>query len=277
MYSISIAGTSGSGKTSLIHDIKQYLNKSVFSHLDLDGYQIHNRAERAKINSFPEDLSEDDIGRIINDINTLASGRIIKMPKYNHTIGKVTNYKLLKPKKILIIEGLHALLLNCFLAENGFNLNIYMNTSQDIQRAWKVKRDVETRGYSYNKVIREIENRTAFEDLYVKSQVDYADVLVDTKILSGKIVREVLLASNFIYSFEYQHFLNFFSIEKSNIFGKEYSIIKAKKIVKDNCNLLSSFYSAPDIDSLDSFQGSVVTLVNLIAYLYNNYKSENYE
>lgn len=273
MYSISIAGTSGSGKTTLIHALKQYLDESVFSLLNLDGYQIHNRADRAITKTFPEDIGEDDIDRIVNDINILSSGRSIKMPKYDHVLGEVTGYKLLKPKKILIIEGLHAIMLNDFLAEKGSDLNIYMNTSQDIQRAWKVKRDVETRGYSYPKVIREIENRIAFEDLYVKSQVDHADVLVDTRIRSGEIVREILLALDFIHRVDYQYFLSFFSVADSNMVGKEYSIIRAKNTVKDNCDLITSFFSVSGIDSLDSFQMSLVTLVNLIVFLYNvNYE-----
>lgn len=275
MYSISIAGTSGSGKTTVIHALKRYMDESVFSHLDLDGYQRHNRAERAKIKSFPEDIGEVDVDKIINDINTLASGRNIKMPKYDHVLGKVTDYKPLKPKKILIIEGLHAIMLNDFLTEKGIDLNIYMNTTQDIQRAWKVKRDVEARGYSYNKVIREIEHRTAFEDLYVKSQVGHADVLVNTRIRSGEIVREVLLAPGFIYTVDYQYFLRFFSIEKTNMIGKEYSIIRAKNTVKDKCNLITSFFSVSDINSLDSFQISVATLVNLIVFLYN-FNNVNY-
>lgn len=269
MYSISIAGTSGSGKTSLIQTLKMYLNESVFSHLDLDGYQIHNRAERAIINTFPEDITEDDIDRIINDINTLASGQDIMMPKYDHVLGEVTEYISLKPKKILIIEGLHAIMLNGFLAGNGIDLKIYMNTSQDIQRAWKVKRDVETRGYSYNNVLKEIENRTVFEELYVKSQVDYADVLVDTRIRSGELIREILLASDFIHNIDYQYFLNYFSVENCNMIGKEYFIIRAKNTMKDSCNLLTSYFTVSDIDSLDSFQMSTITLVGLIVFLNN--------
>lgn len=269
MYSISVAGTSGSGKTTLIHALKRCMDKSVFSHLDLDGYQRHSRAERAIIKSFPEDIGEVDVDKIINDIYTLASGRDIKMPKYNHVIGEVKGYKTLKPKKILIIDGLHAIMLNDFLTEKGIDLNIYMDTIQDIQRAWKVKRDVEARGYSYNKVIREIENRTAFENLYVKSQVDHADVLVNTRVCSGEIVREVLLAPDFVCRIDYQFFLRFFSVEKTNMIGKEYSIIRAKNTVKDNCDLITSFYSLSDIDSIDSFQMSVLTLVNLIVFLYN--------
>lgn len=95
---------------------------------------------------------------------------------YNHTTGKLEGPVEFSPSKILILEGLHTLFTPGLRRLIDFSL--YVDPAPDVKREWKVKRDVDKRGYSEQEVIEEIRKRQADYSRYIAPQRKYADAVI---------------------------------------------------------------------------------------------------
>jgi hypothetical protein len=104
----------------------------------------------------------------------LKHGRSIRRSHYDHDTGKFTLPLFIKPRKLLIFEGLHSFYLKDQI--DVYDLKIFMEPDEDLRRFWKVKRDVERRGYEPSKVIEQIESRLEDSIRYISSQADSADI-----------------------------------------------------------------------------------------------------
>jgi len=251
--------------------MKQFLNNSEVSHFDLDGYHLHSRSERTLLNLFPEDIKENDFDEIAEHVDKLVQGKSISMPIYNHVLGKRDRYKELFPKKILIIEGLHSIFLNKLLKRKKIDISIFLDTDKDIQRAWKTKRDVAERGYSFDRAIFEITNRYTFEKEFVDCQIEYADLIVQTKRSSNENVREVLISNTFLSKVKNTSFDKYFYVIPEKDLKKDFFLLRNRKIIMDKHNLLCSKTAIHDNTTNSSFQTSIITLVNLTVFFYNNH------
>lgn len=178
---MAVAGASASGKTRFINAVLVCFNENIVSHLDMDGYHLHSREEREKLDEYPDELKANDFVKLSRDIAQLLEGKNILMPVYDHKRGYFAEPKLIEPKPFLFIEGLHAGLINQISNISLFDYSIYLKPDEDIRRAWKVKRDVEDRQYTYQSAIKQIENRRPFVKKYVLPQSDLSDFQLSTK------------------------------------------------------------------------------------------------
>jgi uridine kinase len=110
-----------------------------------------------------------------DDIFNLKFGNDIYQVDYDHKNGKFTEKQLIEPSETTIVCGLHSLYTK---NENLYNLKIFLDTDNSLKTQWKINRDVNERGYSYEKVITQIKNRKSDYLKYIKPQKNNSDIVI---------------------------------------------------------------------------------------------------
>lgn len=178
---IGICGGSGSGKTSLVEKISQNLGTEEITVLSMDDYykpiEQQELDEKGEVNfDLPSAISVD---LIIQDIQKLRNGETVRFKEYtfnNPSLEPKT--KELKPKKILIVEGIFLLYYSEIL--EALDFSVYIDVDPHIQLSRRLERDLESRGYSEDQIKYQWENHVipCFEN-YIKPFISKADLIID--------------------------------------------------------------------------------------------------
>jgi len=179
IFTIGVAGDSGSGKTTFTNAIRQIFGPDLVATITLDDYHTYDREERRLRNITPLHPDANNLKQLQSDISTLKSGHPIQKPVYNHTTGKFDPPVRFFPQKILILEGLHTLFTPglCDLMD----FSIFVEPDKEVKYAWKRKRDMEKRGYSSAEVIEEIARREKDYEEYLAPQRCHADAVIQIR------------------------------------------------------------------------------------------------
>jgi uridine kinase len=178
---IGLCGGSGSGKTSIVDKISNEFDKSDITVLSMDDYyksvDEQQKDENGEVNfDLPDAINIDQICR---DIEALINGEKVTLLEYTFNNPLVEpKSKELYPNKILIIEGIFLLYYPEILEKMDFT--VYIDVKPSVQLARRLKRDLETRGYSADQIKYQWENHVipCFEN-YIKPFIDKADIIID--------------------------------------------------------------------------------------------------
>ncbi|MEG3056858.1 MAG: phosphoribulokinase [Methanoculleus sp.] len=187
VFIIGVAGDSGSGKTTFTRAIRAIFGKDLISTITTDDYHRYDRQERKDLGVTPLIPEANRFDLLEEHLFDLKAGRSIQKPVYNHDNGRFDPPVPFHPTKILIVEGLHP-----FITERLRDLidfKLYVDPDPDVKRAWKIKRDVEQRGYSPEAVLAEMEVRRPDYERYVEPQRRFADAVI--RIAFSKYGREI--------------------------------------------------------------------------------------
>ena len=176
VYIIGVAGDSGSGKTSFTQSIRQLLGEELVSTITLDDYHLLDREQRKERDITPLAPEANDLGGLEKDVASLKQGAAIEKMVYNHSTGTLEGPVLFRPSKIVILEGLHPLYTSTLRSLIDFSL--YVDPADDVKKEWKLKRDMEKRGYTRHEVMEEIQKRQADYHRYIAPQREYADAVI---------------------------------------------------------------------------------------------------
>nr|AFK48786.1 unknown [Medicago truncatula] len=106
--------------------------------------------------------------------------------------------ELIKPPKILVIEGLHPLYDS--RVRDLLDFSVYLDISNEVKFAWKIQRDMAERGHSLESIKASIEARKPDFEAYIDPQKQYADAVIEvlpTQLIpddnEGKILRVRLI------------------------------------------------------------------------------------
>lgn len=170
---IAITGDSGSGKTILSKIIKNLFNNSFI--LECDRYHKWERGNE-KWSSFTHLNPEANyLTKMENDVFDLKIGNTIYQVDYNHDTGKFTDKQIIESKENIIVCGLHSL----YIPGNITNIKIYMDTDDNLRVPWKIKRDVQKRGYTIDKIFEQINCRKKDFEKYIYPQKEKADIVIN--------------------------------------------------------------------------------------------------
>lgn len=174
-YMIGIGGDSASGKSTLsnaLSDVFEAQNTSIIRGDDMHKWERGNENWNVYTHLDPRanKLHED-----FEHARELKSGRSIKRRNYDHSTGKFTLPKFIKPNKLIVFEGLHSFYLSN--QAEVYDLKIFMEPDDKLRTWWKVQRDVAKRGYSPEKVLEQLKMREEDSEKYIKSQASQADII----------------------------------------------------------------------------------------------------
>ncbi len=187
VFVIGVAGDSGTGKTTFTRAIREIFGEELVSTITIDDYHKYDRRERKVLGITPLVPEANRFGLLEEHLSDLKAGREIVKPVYNHDNGQFDSPVPFSPTKILILEGLHPFITPAL--RNLIDFKLYVDPDPDVKRAWKIKRDVERRGYSPDAVEREMEERKPDFERYVAPQCLFADAVI--RIAFSKYGREV--------------------------------------------------------------------------------------
>ncbi|HUT39148.1 MAG TPA: phosphoribulokinase [Methanoregula sp.] len=176
IFTIGVAGDSGSGKTTFTQGVRSIFGNDLVSTLTLDDYHNLDRATREEQGITALDPKANRIDRLEHDLIQLKRGVPIDKPVYNHTTGKFDPPVVFRPNKILILEGLHTLFTPALRKYLDFTL--FVDPEKQVKYDWKLKRDVINRGYSRDAVLKEIANREPEYERYIAPQKEFADAVI---------------------------------------------------------------------------------------------------
>ena len=170
---VAITGDSGTGKTMISNILKEMFNNSFV--LECDRYHKWERNDE-KWNTITHLNPEANyITKMSNDVFDLKFGNNIYQVDYDHKTGKFTDKNLIESKDNIIVCGLHSL----YLPNSVANLKIYMDTDDNLRIPWKIKRDMQKRGYSIEKIVTQIKSRDEDFKKYIYPQKEQADIVIN--------------------------------------------------------------------------------------------------
>ncbi len=176
IFTLGVAGDSGSGKTTFTEGIRSIFGADLVSTITLDDYHGLDRDGRRKQGLTALNPRANRIDQIEKDLVQLRRGMPIEKPVYNHITGVFDPPVIFRPQKILILEGLHTLFTPALRKNLDFTL--FVDPSKEVKSDWKILRDVKTRGYSRDAVLRKIAEREPDYERYIAPQKEFADAVI---------------------------------------------------------------------------------------------------
>lgn len=177
---IAIAGGSASGKTTVVKKIIEQLNSkdiTVISHDDYYKDLTHLAlTERYKVNFDHPDSIDNDL--FVAQLKDLLDGKSISKPKYDFVEhNRSSEYELVEPTKIIIIEGI--LILEDERVRDLATIKLFVESDDDIRFIRRLVRDTKERGRSIESVINQY--LTTVKPMYyafIKPTKRYADIII---------------------------------------------------------------------------------------------------
>ena len=156
MLIIGIAGGTGSGKTTVVHQIMNELPSSEVGIISQDSYykETHHLSyeERTKINfDHPRAI---DFELLVAHLKDLKAGKTIEQPVYSFVTHDRTDDKILThPRKVMIVEGI--LILTNPELRDMFDIKVYVHADSDERLIRRLKRDISERARTLDSVIEQ--------------------------------------------------------------------------------------------------------------------------
>lgn len=197
MLVIGIAGGTGSGKTTVVHQIMSELPETEVGIISQDSYYKQNDhlsfEERALINfDHPRAI---DFELLTQHIKELKAGQNINQPVYSFVHhNRTDDYVLTHPRKVMIVEGI--LILTNPELRDLFDIKIYVHADSDERLIRRLKRDIAERGRDMNEVLSRYQNTLKpMHEQFIEPTKAYADIIIpnDTyNTVAIDIVRTVI-------------------------------------------------------------------------------------
>lgn len=180
MLIIGIAGGTGSGKTTVVHQIMNELPDTEVGVISQDSYykETHNLSfdERALINfDHPRAI---DFELLVKHLKALKAGETIDQPVYsfiqhNRTDDTVSTH----PRKVMIIEGI--LILTNPELRDMFDIKIFVHADSDERLIRRLKRDISERGRDIDEVLNRYQNTLKpMHEQFIEPSKAFADIII---------------------------------------------------------------------------------------------------
>ena len=180
MLIIGLAGGTGSGKTTVVHQIMNELPDTEVGVISQDSYykETHNLSfdERALINfDHPRSI---DFELLVKHLKALKAGETIDQPVYsfiqhNRTDDTVSTH----PRKVMIVEGI-LILTNPELREL-FDIKIFVHADSDERLVRRLKRDISERGRDIDEVLNRYQNTLKpMHEQFIEPSKAFADIII---------------------------------------------------------------------------------------------------
>lgn len=172
---ISVTGDSSAGKTQMTKRIVEAFGAESVLCIEGDGDHRWARGEAHWANHTHLDPKANHLYRQAYDITSLKNQNPVWRVEYDHDKGSFSPPQHVKPKRVLVLSGLHALYLPQMRQIS--DLKIFMDMDADLRAYLKIRRDVAKRGYSVSQVKAQMDDRQEDGQKYILPQKKFADVV----------------------------------------------------------------------------------------------------
>ncbi len=176
IFTVGVAGDSGSGKTTFTQGIRDIFGSDLVATITLDDYHRLDREGRKQEGLTPLNPAANRIDLLERHLMMLRRGVPIEKPVYNHATGTFDHPVIFRPKKILILEGLHTL--STPILRRYLDFTLFVDPVRDVKYDWKLRRDMAKRGYTRETALKEIAEREPEYERFIAPQKEYADAVV---------------------------------------------------------------------------------------------------
>jgi uridine kinase len=177
---IGVAGGTGSGKTTVAHEILKRAGTRQISLIQHDAYYKDlgdlPLAQRAMFNFDHPDALENKL--LIAHLKELKAGRSIAMPVYDfRTHTRTEQVQHVEPHRVILVEGI--LIFADKALRQLMDVKIYVDTDADIRFIRRLQRDIAERGRTMDSVIHQyLATVRPMHQEFVEPSKRYADVII---------------------------------------------------------------------------------------------------
>ena len=197
MLIIGIAGGTGSGKTTVVHQIMSELPETEVGIISQDSYYKANdhlsMDERALINfDHPRAI---DFELLVEHLKQLKQGETINQPVYSFVHhNRTEDYILTHPRKVMIVEGI--LILTNPELRDLCDIKIFVHADSDERLIRRLKRDIAERGRDMQEVLSRYQSTLKpMHDQFIEPTKAFADIIIPNDTYNAvaiDIVRTVI-------------------------------------------------------------------------------------
>ncbi|OOV29462.1 uridine kinase [Flavobacterium sp. LM5] len=180
MLIIGIAGGTGSGKTTVVHQIMNELPDAEVGIISQDSYYKENKnmsyEERSNINfDHPRAI---DFELLVAHLKELKKGNIINQPVYSFIKHNRTDDVIIThPRKVMIVEGI-LIFTNPEIREL-FDIKIYVHADSDERLIRRLRRDISERGRDMEEVLSRYQHTLKpMHEQFIEPTKAYADIII---------------------------------------------------------------------------------------------------
>lgn len=176
---IGIAGGTGSGKSTLIQNIKKQFSDEITILSHDFYYKAHDNmtyAQRCELNYDHPDAFDTDL--MIKHVKQLKQWQEIQRPVYDFTIhNRVDETVTVKPSKVVVVEGI-------LIFENQqlldlCDMKVFVDTDADVRIIRRILRDVKERGRTLESVVNQyLTTVKLMHEQFVEPSKKKADIIV---------------------------------------------------------------------------------------------------
>jgi len=180
MLIIGIAGGTGSGKTTVVHQIMNELPETEVGIISQDSYYKANHGlsyeERSNINfDHPRAI---DFELLVEHLKDLKEGKSIDQPMYSFVTHNRTDDTIhTHPRKVMIVEGI-LILANAELRDL-FDVKIFVHADSDERLIRRLKRDIAERGRDMEEVLNRYQTTLKpMHQQFIEPTKAFADIII---------------------------------------------------------------------------------------------------
>jgi uridine kinase len=191
---VGISGDSGTGKDTLCGMIRGVLGDGKVLQLDGDDYHRWERGAEGYEKYTHLNAVSNRLHTQMHDIFLLGSGLPIRKAFYDHSTGRFSEPGIVHPRQVVLVSGLHSLFVQG--AYEKMHLKIFLDHEPELYHAWKVARDTGERGYRAEDVKRQIQDREADVQKFIRPQKKRTDVIFAYRFAEGKMLEDYRAAGD---------------------------------------------------------------------------------
>ncbi|RKS02193.1 MULTISPECIES: uridine kinase [unclassified Flavobacterium] len=180
MLIIGIAGGTGSGKTTVVHQIMNELPETEVGVISQDSYyKVNNNLsfeERALINfDHPRAI---DFDLLVQHLKDLKAGKTIEQPVYSFITHNRTDDSIVThPRKVMIVEGI--LILTNPELRDLFDVKVFVHADSDERLIRRLKRDIAERGRDMEEVLNRYQTTLKpMHQQFIEPTKVFADIII---------------------------------------------------------------------------------------------------
>lgn len=180
-YVIGITGGSGSGKTSIVHKIRDLFEESELCIMSQDNFYIPREDQFVDENGVQNfDLpSSINLKSFVADVKSLMNGNSVKLQEYvfnNETKQSKTLH--FEPAPIMLVEGLF--IYHDDAMRELFDYKFFVDAPEDVKLIRRIKRDRVERNYPLDDVLYRFEHHvTPSYVQYILPYKSHCDMIIN--------------------------------------------------------------------------------------------------